>query len=351
MLMGVFCALVAGGIFFFKRASRSHLTAPITETNLAESFGRVIRDVTFQEALEYERTGQIVTKGLLKEINSHFLHAVPEGLVVGLEVIRSAEAKSLILAKFPEATARMLERGSAVQVVTKHGERLLVAVDKNGRKFISQAKQVDPSVASILSQIGTLIVGAAHIIAGYDNAKKLKSIEGKIDVLLARDSNKLIARLGSVYEILKEQIRRGDNDKDFRIQLLSSKQDLKEIRTRYFLNVIDELQRVSDPQKRSLPAKLFSRRKTVASRLVGEVSKHEESLRLIRFALHLEQVISEVIGDRDAFAEVTLPEVRTYADKLMSLVEERNSWIEMQRTKNETSRLLGTYINFKNSLE
>ncbi len=345
--------LTAGAIVFaFRRARKLSVPAkPSFDSALAESFGRAIRDVTFQDALEYSRSGEIVSKGLISEINSHFTQSTADGLVVGLEVIRSVEARNLILAKFPETTARMLRQDSAVQIVTKHGEKLLVAVDKKGHRFISQAKQFDPSTASRLSQVGALVVGAAHIIAGYDNAKKLKSIEGKTDILLTRDSNDLVARLSSIYELLKEQTRDGGTSNEFKIHLLSLKQDLKEVRTKFFLNVIDELKRVQDPDKRSIIHKFFSRRKTVAGRLINEVVKHEESLRLIRFALHLEEVVSEILGDRDAFGEVTLPEVRRQVLDLMKLIEERQLWITNQRANSETKQMLDSYISFNNSLK
>lgn len=353
ILIFIIAFAIAGTCIYLYRKKETLPAAiePTVEPELAQIFGTVIRDVTFQDALEYSRSSEIVSKGLLSEINSHFSQSTADGLVIGLEVVRSAEARSLILAKFPETTARMLRDDSAVQVITKHGERLLIAVDKKGHKFISQAKQVDPSTASKLSQVGTLVVGAAHIIAGYDNAKKLKSIEGKTDILLARDSNTLIARLSSIYEILKEQTRSGKTSQEFKFHLLSLKQNLKEVRTKFFFDVTDELKRVKNPDSRSVIQKFFSRRRTIAAELNREIAKHEESLRLIRFALHLEEVVSELLGDRDAFSDVTLPEVRRQVFDLVKLIEERQLWITNQKVKGETKQLLDSYLSFDNSLK
>lgn len=186
---------------FFRRTGAKRSMSHKAST-LAPLFGRAISEMSFEDALNAERASAVIKDRMLIEVNEA-LGPTAKGFVVGLEVMKAAEARDLILAKFPEGTAKMLKKGSAVQVATKSGEKLLIAVDKNGRKIISQAKQVDSSLVSNLSQAANLIFGTAHIIAGYDNARRLKSIEVKLDRLVHDLKNQRASKLATTYETLK----------------------------------------------------------------------------------------------------------------------------------------------------
>jgi hypothetical protein len=163
--------------------------------SFAPSFARIIKNVSFRDALHFARASELIYNGVISELNSSVSDAAPGGLIVGLQVMDAVESRNLIFAKFPDATAKMLREDSAVQLMTKNGERLLVAVDRDGKQFISHAKQVDPSVVSRISSMGAMVVGAAHVISGYDNAKKLRAIDSKMDLQLEYQDNELRSQL------------------------------------------------------------------------------------------------------------------------------------------------------------
>lgn len=327
---------------------RNSLT--VEPVSLAETYGRIVKGISFRDALHYSRSGEMVASGFKKEINDYLSQSTADGLVVGLEVVQTAQARELILAKFPEATAKMLKNESAVQVVTKNGERLLVAVDKNGRKFISQAKQVDPTVAARLAQISTLVVGAAHIIASYDNAKNIKAIDAKVDVLIEQNTNELLAELGAIFESLKEQLHSAESDEG-RTHLLALKHKLKVIRSRWFLNIESELKTIKNPSDRNFLVRLFSRKKTTVQNLMNELSAQEEPLYLIRFSLQMEQVIAEVLGGPDQFNELTLPDVRSQILQLSKVISERRDWIKEHSSEDTVIELVSACERFGKSLK
>lgn len=338
------------GFFLMRKRSVSNTVSIVEPLSLAETYGKIVKGIGFRDAIHYSRSGALVSAGFKREINAYLSQSTADELIVGLEVVQAAQARELILAKFPEATARMLDNESAVQVVTKSGERLLVAADKSGRKFISQAKQVDPTVASRLSQIGTLVVGAAHIIASYDNAKNIKAIDGKVDLLIERDSNELLAQLEAIFESLKEHLHSSESDED-KAHLLSLKHKLKEIRCRWFLNIESELKTIKNPSDRSFLAKLFSRKKTTAQNLMNELSAQEEPLYLIRFALQMEQVIAELLGGTDQFNNLTLPDVQAQILQLANVISERRNWIKEHSSEDTVIELVSVCDRFGKSLK
>lgn len=270
------------------------------DISLAQSFGLAISGTTFEEVLKARRSRDVIADRMLKEINLAVGQATADGLVVGLEIIQMSQARNLILAKFPEATAKVLKDGSAVQVVTKNGGKLLIAADKKGRRFASHAKQVDPTSAAKLSEAATLVVGVAHIIAGYDNAQKLKSIDGKLDRLLSRDNNQYIARLAEIFETLKDLFSEEVVDAlGARITLRALRRDLCQLRNYWLREVNEDIHRIREPKKRFFLLRWFSRNVTTAKQLQNENMKQQEPLHYVRFALNMEQVIGEILQGSD----------------------------------------------------
>lgn len=342
---------VAAFIIFRWKGLIGRNSLTVEPVSLAETYGRIVKGISFRDALHYSRSGEMVASGFKQEINSYLSQQpTADGLVVGLEVVQAAQARDLILSKFPEATARMLKNESAVQVVTKSGERLLVAVDKNGRKFISQAKQVDPTMAARLAQIGTLVVGAAHIIASYDNAKNIKAIDAKVDVLIEQNSNELLAELAAIFESLKEQLHSAESEEG-RTHLLALKHKLKVIRSRWFLDIESELKTIKNPSDRNFLVRLFSRKKTTVQNLMNELSAQEEPLYLIRFSLQMEQVIAEVLGGSDKFNDLTLPDVRSQILQLSKVISERRDWIKEHSSEDTVIELVSACERFEKSLK
>jgi hypothetical protein len=193
-------------------------------------------------------------------------------------------------------------------------------------------------------------VGAAHIIAGYDNAKKLNAVDIKADRLLSKDANTLIAKLASIYESLREVLV-AEISQDTKVHLLSLKKDLKELRSRWLLDAEDDLKRIANPSDRFFLARWFSRKKSVAQGLELELSKLREPLQLVRFALQMEQVIAELINGRVSFEEVTIPEVQQRISALKILVREREEWIKAHSDTSAENKVIYLCDQFEKSLK
>lgn len=169
-------------------------------------------------------------------------------------------------------------------------------------------------------------MGAAHIIAGYDNAKKLKTIDKKLDIIISRDSNDLVAQLEAIFESMKERLSEAQSESG-RSHLIDLKLGLKELRCRWFRDVTSSLSSMQNPDERGFLAKLFSRRKTTARNVEIELDAQEEPLYLIRFSVNLEYMIAQALGESGCFNNSTLPDIRRQVSELGTLVEQRRDWI------------------------
>lgn len=337
-------------IWHFRNRRKSIQLSKLHESNLAYSYGRVISELSFEDALNANHSSMIVKEKMLDEINAAIGSRAADGTVVSLEVVRSAEAQKLILAKFSETTARQLKAGSAVQLTTKNGQKMLIAIDKNGHKIVEHAKQVDPSYAAKISQVATLIVGAAHIIAGYDNAKKLSSLDKKMDRLIARIKNQSVAKLAEVYETLKGDLLREDHP-DEKSSLRDLQRTLRELRNIWLAEIRDDLKIIRNPRHRFFLSRWFSRNNTTASDLKNQVMQQQESLHYVRLALQLEQVICEILGQGMAFENIAIPEVKRQMKVLAELVAEREGWIRELVKESPENELIALYENFEKSLK
>lgn len=352
-MLAAIAVCAALSIAFWKRyRARSSRRTEITsadEGSFARSYSRATSGISFRDAIHFARFGEQISGRLLSEVNSHLTDGASDALIVGLEVVNSAQARDLILARFPSATAQLLEQESAVQLVTKNGEKLLIAVDKNGRRFISQAKQIDPSAVSRIANIGALIVGTAHIISGYDNAKKIGRIDKKVDLQIELLGNDLSAQLEAIYESLKERLAAPDSG-EYKNHLFAMKHQLKELRCRWFLNMESNLKTMTNPSERGFLTKLFSRKKSSNQKIILELANHQEPLHLIRFAIQMEQVIAEVLGESHGFYRLTVPDVQSQIRELSKLVDERREWIVKYSSESTPNELVAACERLGKSL-
>jgi hypothetical protein len=178
-----------------------------------------------------------------------------------------------------------------------------------------------------LAAVGPVVVGAAHLIAGYDNAQKLTKIDEKLDIIISARFRDMVAELEAIYESIKECA--APNDTLDRTHLLHLRLRLKHLRCAWVAQVQSALSDMKNPESRNFLDKwLFSRNKPTAKKLRDALLEQEQPLYLVRFAISLEQVIAEASGDRAGFEAITLADVRDQIEQTRSLLRERSKWIQ-----------------------
>ncbi len=206
------------------------------------------------------------------------------------------------------------------------GEALLVKSVPDG-KFVAHARKVDPNTLHRLASFGPMVVGAAHMIAGYDNARKLSLISEKLNIVIAARFRDMVAELESVYESIKEQTTPSATLD--RTHLLHLSLRLKHLRCAWVSEVQWAILNVNNPDGRTILDKwFFSRNKATAGKIRDALVEQEQPLYLIRFAVSLEELIAAVSGEHERFETITLPDVRSQIEKTRSLIHERAQWVK-----------------------
>ena len=202
------------------------------------------------------------------------------------------------------------------QLMKSAGKALPVLVDGKTQKTLKVARAVTTGrkVATVTASAALVIVEAAHMISGHDNAKRLKVVEKGMGRLLHAHESGLKARLESIYRHSKEILHDGiDNlTEEDRRELHRQCRDLMELRARWreeFKHRIAEI----DPAKPSWLTAVFRWRRDDSLHL-SRMSKAEEAdaamefVRLMHFSLMLQMTLAGVSGKMSAFRNVTLPD-------------------------------------------
>src|SRR5690606_30985115 len=124
----------------------------------------------------------------------------------GIQTVRLVNDNKYVLASYPASVMKKMSHGAASEVVLKgSGEKILIVRDASTGRFLAHAQKAESAAKfNKLATIGNLIVGAAHMISGYDNAKKLGSISKDVSKLVKFRSGDMISELESIYESLQE---------------------------------------------------------------------------------------------------------------------------------------------------
>ena len=219
-------------------------------------------------------------------------------------------------------------------MVDRVGKALPTLVDgKTGRilkigRVPSQARKV----ASVGAGTALVIIEVAHMISGYDNAQRLKKVEGVADALLHAHKSELKSQLEAIYRHCKELIN-GDlnqlSENDQR-ELHRQCPKLMEIRARWKDDFKHRLSAIKPAEPSWTDIVLL--RKDAGRRKAREEKAREacdtlEIIQLMHFSLMLQMCLAGASGRMEAFQAVTLPDEREKWWELMEFTSKRASEI------------------------
>lgn len=332
--------IIASSAYFFKRKRNSKENKPVvTNENRGVNFLNVFEGVSFADAVSYNVDSGKIHSDLLNKIN-RVTDSTGDATVITVKIIDVIQNKNLILAKFPDHAQKLLKSGKLVEMTTKNGEKLLIATSKKTGNIVAHARKVDPTMVSKLSNVATGIVSAAHIISGYDNSKRLKSIQGKVNDVLRLMSQEKAATLEAAFETVKELSNRVPTESEIN-QLRNVKFKLKELRSIWFSNVNDKLLKITNPDKRSWWQKKVSQRdSSLSGNIKNQFDEIGNEILLMRFSVQLELIISELLTDGDVFRDRTLPDIISQLQKTKHLASERQQWLSKISNPSDEIELL-----------
>ncbi|MFT6862743.1 MAG: hypothetical protein ACJAVK_001302 [Akkermansiaceae bacterium] len=208
----------------------------------------------------------------------------------------------------------------------KVGKHLPKLVDgKSGRILKCARVSKGAKAAKMGASAALVVVQAAHMISGHDNAKQLQNIEKAVAKLLHGQQTEMKARVEAIYRYAKEiagpgsgKLTKADQNELGRLCL-----DLMQLRAQWREDFIFELNQI-DPAKSDI---LTLNRKASYQKNLVKRAEHAESLleavQWMHFTLLLQMTLSAHAGRADRFLSVTLADEAASWRSLSDLASKR----------------------------
>lgn len=301
-------------------SSQIHFNGLLDPRYQAAGAGPIER-LSFAESLDPERFSNAAEAATLEYLSTHWESAFGDGATVVLNGMRllSSQAEMMVTASLK---GRILV-ASGLAAVSRHSEsgRLLpVITDLKTGRVIELMKDV-PAARRIaqLTALSSTIVGAAHMIASADIAKKLKIIDGKLDTLLAYRRIDQTSVLERIYTSAKE-LACGPIDESKRLEMWRLRGELRQLRSTWRREFQFHLSHIEEPvsagwlgRKFNAVASIVTDREGDAHRRVhNKITEGQLHLSLIEYATRLDHVLA--VG-----SNTLLGFERTLADELVEL--------------------------------
>lgn len=317
-IVALACFLLFFKIKKHRAKAKEDYSIEVRSSIIIESF----KNISFNETLDYEKLAKKSKAQAIKVLNNSSGELTRQGLEIA-EVISN---RGKILAEFPEHVKNSINMAEAAKVVTKDGHTILIARDLKSGKFIAHAKEVNPTAISKFAKVGNVIVGAAHIISGYDIAKKVSLIAKDVDLLLVHRNNDMVSELESIYETLQELDIQSLSRNETLLRLLKTR--LKALRNSWLREVTHSLSNLEDPNSANVIKKFFRNNKKAGKKLSNEVNSLQAPLYITRLALEMEKSIATLLNEDHIFINQTIPNQKDKILHLRDLVSERKEWID-----------------------
>lgn len=253
----------------------------------------VIARLTFGRSLDPNRFAKASRQAALRGLNEQLLSHAGDGVVLTVEGLRLLPGGMEMTVSASRKGQMLLRQGKAV--IARHGQtgrKLAILRDARTGKFLEGMKEV--RMAKALSRLGAMssaVMGAAHILAGADIAKRLKQVEAKMDLLLAYRKIDQMATLERIYTSAKE-LGSGPMSREKCWELWRLRGELRELRCTWRREFQHHLSLIDDPKAASWFKRMFRRKKTSDRRIHGRISEGQLQLGLIEYSMRLDQVLA-----------------------------------------------------------
>ena len=262
----------------------------------------------FEQALE--------PSNLLTQMTAASEHQLRDQLA---EIGNRAFGTALASAKFvlDSGTLQVVFEGgipAGAKLMKSVGNAMPVLVDGRTNQIIKVGRVASKgrAAASIAANSALIIVEAAHMISGHDNAKRLKKVERSVDRLVQAHESELKSRLEAVYRYSKELLHDGPDalTEHDRRELHRQCKDLMELRARWRDDFRHRLSRIDRAEVGWLNKVLFWRRDEAHRKSRKEKAAESvnalEIVQLMHFSLMLQMALAGSAGKLDPFRMVTL---------------------------------------------
>ncbi len=252
----------------------------------------VITRLTFRQSLDLAKFSDASKESTEDMLTERLKSSLGDSSVVlsnAADILRSG--KYYVFAATPQQQL-MLRDGTAVLAQHQESGRNLAGIhDAVSGKFVGQLREVPLNrLMGQVASIAILTVGAAHLVAGADIAKRLNRIEAKLDALIAFRQIDQMAKLHRIYNQAK-QLLSGQLNDDAYNKLWQLQGELMELRAVWCGELKHKLEQIIDPRMKP-QYKLSIIRKNWDNTIFKQLVECEQESFKIRYSLLLEHVIA-----------------------------------------------------------
>lgn len=313
-----------------------------------KKYESAIERLNFEEALSLE--------AFYKEMYTSSLTNFQEDILDNLglrEIIQSYpitySTKKLIdgsiVFALTENGNKLLSNGKAELIFESKSGKILPAIrDSKTKEFIEQFKGKSPDIASKIGNLTNVVINIAHIISGADLAKQLKSVNKKLDYLLACRRIDQFSRLEANYNIAREIISSKLDEVD-KSEIRRLHQENMELRYVWRQEIEARMSEIDNPENYNWLKKKLTRQKTINKKISCGLSELENELNLIDFSVTYDIALTSVFDDeQEYFFHKTLRQEINNLSKLSKMFSEKANNIKDENGASISISVV-TYIN------
>lgn len=377
ILLGITLVIIAGVLLRLRLASKFGIASSASPKGLAvalDSSGvvqygpldNVITRLGFEESLDLEKFARASEDTALSDLNRRLMASSPGGLVISVNGLQLAESGVTMMVSVSKDGQKLLQDGVAVisRNASQQGLPVIRGV-KDGRILEMMKEAKGAQALGRLASLGTLVVGAAHIISGADIARRLKAVDAKIDLLLAYRKIDQMSALERIYSSARE-LCLGEVTQEKKWELWKMRGELRELRTVWRRELRHQIELVSDPNEVGWFRSAFSWIERVDKGQHEEahqkITENQPHLMLIEYSLRLDQTLA-VASDSVPEFETTLrdelkglEDLRGVLKSKADLISNKYPDLTVQPTLDGMSAILDGYsgllpINVRSALK
>ncbi|MDR4495871.1 MAG: hypothetical protein R3B74_15930 [Nitrospirales bacterium] len=302
--------------------------------------------LSFQESLDIQQYEEACQNSAIPYLNEQLQFGVANGITLTINTLRLKSSGIEMIFRASKDGQQLLDQALAVMPRHKNSGQLLpILKDASTGKIIEQLKGAQ--MATTLSRLGALsaaVVGAAHIVAGADIAKRLKRVEERLDILIAFRRIDQVATLERIYTSAKELASEPMNPIKRR-ELWRLRGELRELRIAWRLEWRYHLNQIEDPKADNWFIKMFTiipitplpnpvtmaahymlrkKQDTKEAKITRKISEGQAQVDYIEYSLRLEHLLAVASGTEKEFM-VTLADDLQQFDAVASLLDRKSA--------------------------
>lgn len=293
--------------------------------------------LSFHDSLDIQKYTRACKDSAISYMNEQLKLGLGDGIVVTINALRLKPSGLEMIFHASRNGQTLLDKGLAVLTHDKlSGQLLPVLKDVQTQRILEQFKGAPlATTASRLAALSAVAVSAAHIVAGADIARRLKSVEKKLDLLLAYRRIDQLATLERIYTSAKELTGRPMTQ--FKCgEIWRLRGELRELRNawrrewEYHLNqnedpnaenwFVEKFRQISIIAWAASPVIYKKKWDTRAEQSQATISEGQVELSLIEYSLRLDQLLAVASRTEKEFM-VTLADELNQLEVLTTLLD------------------------------